>query len=130
MALKLSTNLEATVIPIGENKATKVKGWQRLTVQESVSKKAIQLFTDKTKGIGIVLGKASTGLCSIDCDSEEALAEFLEANPSFRYSFISRGARGANVWVRIIGPCPQLKPLLKNGLPWGDWRADGGYTIV
>jgi hypothetical protein len=57
--------------------------------------------------VGVLLGKASEGLCSIDCDSEAALESFLESNPQLRESLISRGQRGGNVWVRVVGEYPR-----------------------
>ena len=41
--------------------------------------------------IGVLLGQASNGLCTIDCDDDAALEAFLRCNPQLRDSLISRG---------------------------------------
>ena len=61
--------------------------------------------------IGVLLGKPSSGLCSIDIDADDQLEPFLDLNPKLRESFRTRGARGANVWVQVLGPYPRLTTL-------------------
>lgn len=81
--------------------------------------------------IGIALGEKSNGLCSIDWDSEEWMFKFLEANPALQKSLRTRGARGCNVWVRIIGNYPpSFKIKTKTGEAVGEWRANGNQTII
>jgi hypothetical protein len=69
--------------------------------------------------IGVSLGKASGGLCTIDADTDGFLESFLIANPDLRESLISKGARGGNVWVRIKRDYPPNAVLKFNGEKWG-----------
>lgn len=80
--------------------------------------------------IGVLLGEHSQGLCSIDFDDDQALEEFLAANPSLRGSLRTRGKRGANVWVIVDGDAPGTHHLAANGKHIGEWRAKGAHTII
>jgi hypothetical protein len=79
--------------------------------------------------IGVLLGKPSEGLCTIDVDDDDELEAFLGLNPEFHDSLISRGARGGNVWLRIKGHYPQAARLSLVGSRWGEWRADRNQTV-
>jgi len=114
-------------IPFGQ-KGPKLKGWQKLTLEDMTQE---HLATLEGGNVGVLLGVASEGLCSIDCDSDEFLEEFLSVNPELRASFISKGERGGNVWVRITNEHPKtLKVKTAEGSPWGEFRADGGQTVI
>ena len=52
------------------------------------------------QNIGVLLGAASEGLCTIDVDDDDRLEAFLSLNPCLRESLISRGSRGGNVWIQ------------------------------
>lgn len=130
VAEKLSETLNATVIPVGRNKKPGISGWQHLNQVECLRAANLERFGPEFPSIGIVLGKPSNNLCSIDLDSDELLAEFLACNPKLRGSLISWGNRGGNVWVRIIGPYPKLARIRRGTEACGEWRADGGYTII
>lgn len=80
--------------------------------------------------IGVVLGRRSGGLCTLDIDSDDNMSAFLDLNPDICQTLSTRGARGCNFWWRIAGPFPALTPLKVAGLPWGEWRADGAQTII
>ena len=74
--------------------------------------------------IGVLLGTASQGLCTIDADTAEGLETLLEANRAFREALMSHGARGWKVWLRIRGAFPnqprsplQMGPLSASGGP-------------
>ena len=60
------------------------------------------------QNIGVLLGAASEGLCSIDVDNDDRLEAFLSLNPGLRESLISRGSRGGNMWLRIRESIRQL----------------------
>ncbi len=81
--------------------------------------------------IGVLLGAPSDGLCSIDIDRDEFVEPFLELNPALRPALRTRGSRGANIWIRVQGQFPTLTSLrTKDGANWGEWRADGGQTVI
>ncbi|MFN7140843.1 MAG: bifunctional DNA primase/polymerase [Limisphaerales bacterium] len=129
-ALLISQKLNAAVLPVGPDKVTKIKQWQKLTVETSTAPASIARFGALMPSIGVVLGNASNHLCSIDCDSDEGLDLFLAHNPKLQGTLISRGARGANLWVRIIGDYPKLTTLKRKGEKFGEFRSDGGYTVI
>ena len=113
-------------IPLGE-KGPRTKDWQKLTPADMSPYLA---SLNHGHNIGVSLGAASEGLCTIDADNEEFLESFLSLNPAFRESLISLGARGGNVWLRIQGQFPPSGKLKLDNKPWGEWRADGNQTVV
>jgi hypothetical protein len=120
---------EAVLIPIpsGE-KGPRMTGWQKMTLADMTDD-----YLEKLEGqnIGVLLGSASKGLVTIDADSDEFLAGFLEVNPCASESLISRGARGGNVWVRFGGSFPKSGKIKNaDGSPWGEFRADGMQTVI
>ena len=88
--------------------------------------------------VGVIVGKPSNWLCSIDLDDEVWIEPFLQSNPSLRATLRTKRLRGCNLWVRIIGEYPPLKKLVhprmkgKKGAPLdvGEWRSTGGQTLI
>ena len=115
-------------IPMGE-KGPKLKGWQRLSLADMTPAHLASL--NHGNNIGVLLGAASQGLCSIDADTSAGLETLLEANPAFRESLQSQGARGGNIWLRITGAFPKSSKLtVADGSAFGEWRADGNQTVI
>ena len=115
-------------VPIGE-KGPRIRGWQRLRQTDMTPEYLASL--NHGQNIGVLLGAASEGLCTIDVDDDDRLEDFLSLNPHLRESLISRGSRGGNIWLRIKGPYPpngKIKTLQGGG--FGEWRADGWQTII
>jgi hypothetical protein len=109
-------------------KGPRVPGWQKLTMADMTP--AYLAGLNHGQNMGVSLGAVSRGLCTIDADNDDYLEEFLELNPDFVESLVSRGARGGNVWLRIKGQYPPAGKLTLNGKPWGEWRADGNQTVI
>lgn len=80
--------------------------------------------------IGVGLGPISAHLCSIDWDSDERLASFIALNPRLAGTLRTRGARGGNVWIRLVGEYPASAKLKQAGAEVGEWRAEKNQTIV
>jgi hypothetical protein len=80
--------------------------------------------------IGVVQGKPSGGIASIDIDDDQGAEEFLALNPDLKETLRSRGARGCNVWFYPEGNVPRSCHLKRNGQPWGEWRFNGNQTII
>ena len=80
--------------------------------------------------IGVALGQKSGNLISIDIDDDDGLTEFVRLNTNIADTLRSRGRRGGNLWYRMLGEYPSLKILKRNGVDWGEWRSDGGQTII
>lgn len=116
---------DTVLLPIPDKKKGPIfKGWQNTTVEQTKESKYQRKL--QNGNIGVLLGEASNGLCSIDLDSDEVFNEFLELNPKLKETLQTKGARGANVWVRIIGDYPKLSKFAD----WGEWRANGGQTVI
>ncbi len=116
-------------IPMGQ-KGPRVKGWQETTLI-NLSEDYLSELDAGEFNIGVLLGQPSNGLCSIDIDDDTELEKFLNLNPALRETFQTRGARGANIWVRLIGEYPRLTKIHDTKQqPWGEFRADGGQTVV
>jgi putative DNA primase/helicase len=120
----------AVLLAIHEGeKRPRMKGWPELTLADMTPAYLAQL--NDGSNIGVLLGEGSRGLCTVDADNDDFLESFLEANPLLRESLISKGARGANIWLRIRGafpPAAQLKT--SDGNSWGEWRASGNQTVI
>jgi len=84
----------------------------------------------KAGNIAVVLGKPSGGLVSLDFDDEGALKEFCSHNPKISQTLITAASRGANLWLRMLGDYPPLHRLIREGEQVGEFRSDGGYTLI
>jgi hypothetical protein len=108
------------------------KAWQTFAISKMQDPAYIRSFAGKN--IGVVLGQASGGLCSIDIDADGDVEPFLADNPLLRETTRTRRARGCNVWVVIDGDYPRLTPITvvegQGERKWGEWRAGGAYTVI
>jgi hypothetical protein len=116
------------LIPCGRGKSP-IGKWADLDVVEAMSDPR-HLAALAAGNIGVVLGRKSGGLISVDFDREDLLLEFLRLNQGLGETLVTRGRRGGNVWYRMDSPYPRLQRLKLNGDPVGEWRSDGGQTIV
>ena len=110
-------------IPNGEKRPMDA-GWQKTTALAARKPEYIRRL--EAGNIGVLLGRAGGGLCSIDIDSDESAEEFVKLNPRLEKTLQTRGARGRNFWVRIDGDFPSLAKMTD----WGEWRSDGGQTVI
>lgn len=121
----------AVLLPIqpGKKYPTLV-GWQKIT-QNAMNDPAYVAKLNAGGNIGVLLGAASDGLCTIDLDHDEEVECFLALNPRLRFALRTRRSRGGNIWMRIEGEYPPLTKLkTKSGNPWGEWRTDKGQTVI
>jgi hypothetical protein len=122
---------DVVLLPIecGTKRPT-IAGWQKVTADKMADPSYLAEF--QTGGnIGVLLGKNSNHLCTIDVDSDYDLESFLEMNPLFTNTLQTRGARGGNIWFRMTGKYPKLTPLKrKNGSKFGEFRSDGAQTVI
>ena len=115
-------------IPRGQ-KGPVTKGWQKIS-QAQMQDPCYQAQL-ANGNIGVLLGTASDGLCAIDIDSDEELEAFLTLNPILPGTLITKGARGAQLWVKVEGQYPPLTKLKTDaGEDYGEWRAGGGQSII
>jgi len=101
--------------------------WKHLTLADMTPEYLGDLFSGN---IGIALGQVSGGICAIDLDDERLVQPFLRMNPWTSQTAITRGARGCQVWARIIGDYPPSCKFKTSGSPHGEWRADGCQSII
>lgn len=118
-------------IPKGQ-KGPKTREWQNLTMNDMTD-----AFLRKLDGmnVGVLLGAASEGLISIDCDDMDAFKRLGELNPNFAKTLQSYGYRGGNYWIRIIGYYPPSGLIRRSGIPGqdeniGEWRSTGNQTVI
>jgi hypothetical protein len=121
---------KAVLVPVAKGeKKPMLPQWQNLIIQ-NMTPRHLSMINENVN-VGVVLGKASMGLVSIDCDTNEGLGAFLTINPALTGTLISKGKRGGNVWVRVIDTYPKTSKIRdKDGNPWGEFRSDGGQTVI
>jgi hypothetical protein len=105
------------------------KNWQKTKLALMSDAQYLQQL--ERSNVGVLLGEPSAGLCTIDIDDDSLLEPFFESNPRLRATLCTRGKRGCNVWVRIIGNYPRTKKLTtdqKRAL--GEFRSTGSQTVI
>jgi len=114
-------------IPRGQ-KAPKTPGWQN----KKLAPLSPQYLAGLAGGnVGVLLGRASGNLVSIDMDDDAAAKKLLALNPWLKNTLTSKGKRGVNFWLRIVGEYPALKRIVTNdGKAFGEFRADGAQTVI
>ena len=121
---------DVVLLPVlkGEKKPS-ILEWDKVRIEKMEDKGYLRQL--EGGNIGVLLGSPSNGLCAIDIDDDAAVEPFLAVNPKLRSTLRSRGARGAQIWIRIIGEYPELKKVATvAGGKWGEWRADGGQSVI
>lgn len=120
---------DAILLPLSRGeKRPFLPGWQTTTL--AATRTPDYQKTLARSDVGVLLGRAGNGICSIDCDLDTAADLLLAANPRFAETFRTRGARGSNFWFRITGDVPKSCKLLADGVELGEWRADGNQTKI
>ncbi|RYD85008.1 MAG: hypothetical protein EOP84_03855 [Verrucomicrobiaceae bacterium] len=121
---------EAVLLPIPYmQKGPHLARWQERTLGDMRDPLYVESLA--LGNIGVLLGRASGGLCTIDIDDDSRIDEFLELNPLLQATLRTRGARGCQLWLQMIGGYPELKAIKTvSGEKWGEWRADGGQSVI
>ncbi len=128
----------AVLLPVSRGrKGPDFDGWQNVSLARMQDPEYLAKFNNGGN-VGVLLGKPSDGLCTIDLDANEWIDPFLKDNPKLARTLRTRRLNGCNFWLRIIGGFPPLKylhhPRMKNekGKPLeiGEWRSTGGQTII
>lgn len=121
---------DVVLLPIPtREKGPRISEWQNTTLDRMND--AAYLAQLRTGNIGVLLGEASGGLCAIDIDADDEVQPFLALNPRLTSTLRTKGARGAQVWVRLTGEYPKLTKLkTADGGDWGEWRCDGGQSVI
>lgn len=119
------------LVPIKPNsKVPAVPGWPKFTLDTMKDPEYLAKL-EAARTLGVVAGKPSSGICSIDIDHDCDVEPFLELNPLLRASLQTKGSRGCNIWVQLEGQYPDLSKIVDDsGAPFGEWRSTGGLTII
>lgn len=116
-------------IPHGE-KGPRRKDWQTTTLADMTRSEYVVQFANGCN-IGVLLGKPSSGLCTIDVDLDAEVETFLKLNSQLSETLRSKRVRGCNLWLRCAGNYPRAgKIKTADGRDWGEWRADGNQTVI
>lgn len=120
---------EAVLLPLpqGSKKIT-IPEWHKTTLDSSKTPEYQSKLTESD--IGVLLGETGNGICTVDCDSEDGVQAFLNANRWAERTLRTRGNRGANFWFRIKGAIPQSCELREGERAVGEWRAGGNQTKI
>ena len=114
-------------LPVGEKGCLK-KGWPQFTVAET---KTPQYQAElESCDVAVLLGTQGNGICTLDCDDDDAADAVLRQNPWLENTLRTRGARGCNFWLRITGDIPKSCQVSLAGKIVGEWRADGNATKI
>jgi putative DNA primase/helicase len=146
--LFIAIDTEVVLLPINEGeKGPRWKGWALMDFERTQR----PVYISRLQGAGntgLLLGEASCGLSTIDCDTEAFLEAMLAANPVLRTTLRTRGARGGQIWLFPFGHHPhQVHPLKvnensslalgakdapdKDGMVTiGEWRTSGGQSVI
>lgn len=104
-------------------------GWEKIGLTAMQNPK--YLATLESGNIGLLTGEPSGGMCALDFDADADADAFLAVNPLLAGSFRSRGARGCQVWARIVGSFPTSGDAKDAaGRKVAEWRASGRQSIV
>jgi hypothetical protein len=106
-----------------------ISEWSKLT-EDNMRNPAYLRRLYKAGNVGVATGATSGGLVSIDIDDDDAAKAFLELNPALVDCFRTKGKRGLNIHLRMLGEYPGPAFLKINGRPWGEFRSHGMQTIV
>ncbi len=121
---------DVVLIPVHAGKKRPVhNGWTQTTLASMIDPAYVASL--HRGNIGVALGANSGGLCAVDLDVDEDVEAFLTLNPKLRATLRTRGARGAQFWVRLTGGYPKLAKLKTyDGEDRGEWRSDGGQSVI
>jgi len=122
----------AVLLPIPQGwKRPKLASWASITF-DAMQNPSYRRSLNEHTNTGVLLGRPSENLCAIDADSDEAADLFLALNPSFKKTLRSKGKRGCQFWVNVAGHYPHQVHKLKtcDGKAFGEWRADGGQSVI
>jgi hypothetical protein len=122
---------DAILLPIHGRSKAPIYRWRKITFAQS-QRPRYRRWLAQRGNCGVVLGKGSNDLCAIDVDHDGFVPEFVNLNPALTMTLCSKGQRGVQFWLHMTGEYPHCVLKLKTtaGTKWGEWRADGGQSII
>src|ERR1700730_9358579 len=121
----------AVLLPIHARSKGPIYRWPKICFAQSKRPRYQRWLKDRAN-TGVMRGRPSGGLCAIDVDDDQLLQAFVNLNPDLGATLCSKGARGGQFWLQMEGDYPHCvyKLKTKDGKKWGEWRADGGQSII
>lgn len=102
------------------------KDWQNRTPEDMTPEFCASL----NGNVGVVNGRRSNHLVTIDWDNEKWSREFFELNKAWARSTLwTKGARGVSFWVFLRGEYPPAGKFKVDAVEVGEWRSDGNQTV-
>ena len=114
-------------VPYGSKRCLR-KAWQATTfaqTQESAYQRSLS-----EGNLAVSVGPASADLVSIDLDLQELGMLLVRLNPRLAQTLCTQGAKGCNLWLRMLGDYPRVIRRFDPRKKFGEWRGGGGYTVV
>ena len=108
-----------------------MKGWQKRTLEETLSSDYQHDLRTLRCNVAIRQGGGVTRYLSFDFDTEDPTVwrEFFAANPKLLNTFVTKGARGFNVWIAVRGDYPAAKKEIDVRGEKVEWRGNG-YVLI
>ncbi|MDC0219063.1 bifunctional DNA primase/polymerase [Verrucomicrobia bacterium] len=120
---------DVLLLPVRRDTKKPTGKWRHLTIADMANPKHLTKL-NRAANIGVVLGEVSGGLCSIDIDDDAQVEPFLGLNPLLKGTLCSKGKRGCNYWVRLVGDYPRTHQIKAEEKNIGEFRANGAYTLI
>lgn len=100
--------------------------WQDVTFEQSLEPD----YQDTLRfgNLGVLHGPPSANLVAVDCDSEESVKLWLEANPWSAATRQARGKNGRRFYFRIKGDYPARR--IPFGSALGEWHGGHTQTVI
>ncbi len=123
---------EAILIPytLGTKKPMRT-AWQQTTLEQTRDPAYIKDL--RANNIGVLVGPESGNLIDVDCDTEEFMHSFIQANTEICANTLeSKGERGGHFWFRMVGEYPTKVEKITDdkGEPVGEFRGGKGGSLI
>jgi hypothetical protein len=108
-----------------------MKGWEKRTLEETRTRDYLADLYNLPCNVAIRQGGGVTPFVSFDFDTDQPWVSeaFFKANPKLAKSFMTKGARGFNVWFLIKGAYPASKKEIDVNGEKVEWRGNG-YVLI
>ena len=119
----------AVLLPCpSREKGPRRSGWNQTTLEETKTPEYQNELARES--VAVLLGKPSGDLCAIDLDNDAAMETFLALNPKVKRSLQTKGEKGGQIWVRVLGEYPaKVHKFTDAEKALGEWRGDGCSMI-
>lgn len=92
----------AIFLPIQPGNKAPIYRWRKISLEQS-SRPRYRRWLAERANTGVVLGTVSGGLCTIDIDRDEAVAEFINLNSDFGSTLCSKALLDSYDLLKELG---------------------------